>query len=117
MTKPNGLILATTWRQADAMASALLDAIFDATGPDQENPAYFRAGRVIRWASGARAHLCSVEDPDGIRGFSVGWTWRQIDWRFGMDRIEDAINYANMALREPPMLYVLDVDQIVALYS
>lgn len=68
-----------------------------AVHPERSRPVYSPSKRLLEWPNGARGHVRSAEDPDGLRGLNSDLLWgdEPASWRFG----EDAWNNAMLGNR------------------
>jgi phage terminase large subunit-like protein len=70
--------------------------------PPWERPTYEPTKLLLTWPNGARAHVRSAEDPEGIRGLSVDWAWCDeiVKWRH-LQRTWDNLRLALREGRKP----------------
>lgn len=107
-TPPQGIIIG---HSLSYVRDVMVPAVVAATCDNGEVTVSIVQGRIV-WPNGHVAHLRSTDQPDRLRGLSVGWAY--VGPR-GMG--DEAWAHLRMALRENPGTIVGDPDDVVALVA
>ncbi len=69
-----------------------------AVSPHWERPKYEPSKLLLTWPNGAKAHVRSAEDPEGLRGLSLDWAWgdEPAKWRY----LKETWDNLRFAMRE-----------------